>query len=357
MTRVHLQPSATKLHWLQALRGLAVLMVVFFHMAPHWALAPPLDNFVGMMRFGFAGVDLFFILSGFVVYLSAERALSPTEIWQFIKRRTLRIYLGYWPALLVVTLFSTLIFNADLPPLKKMIGSVLLLYPSLFDNWLPTAWSLTYELYFYCWIACIVCLPLRYRLGSIAITIMVLTLWNTFWLMHQPENVYGGGQPLRFVLTGYGVEFLAGALLAEIYKKFKNNWPHPALMLPLSSSLCFIGLAIGTTSHFFDRVEIMRVGSFGIFAMGLFLMALTLESSKFEAPKWLVLVGDASFSLYLLHPFLLTVAGSLRFRYLQGDQTLILIASFLLPIILTMVAILWFKGVEHPLMRKILHKR
>jgi len=348
--------SGKKLNWLQALRGIAALMVVFFHMAPHWALAYPLSKLTGIMHFGFAGVDVFFILSGFVVYTSAQNLLHSTEMLSFIKRRALRIYLGYWPALLVTAIGSAWLLNSELPPLRAMMGSIFLIYPSYFDNWLPTAWSLTYELYFYSWIVLIALLPVRYRLQSVVLSIMVLAIWNALWLMIQPEAVYGGGQSLRFILTGYGVEFLMGALIADIYKKYKSSWPRLDFMLPLCLTLIFIGLALGTTSRFFDRVEIMRVGSFGMFALGLFLLMLTLESCRLKAPKWLVLVGDASFSLYLLHPFLLSLAGLFRFKYLEGNASLILVHSVLMPVAITGVAIGWFKAVEYPLMRRVLHQ-
>ena len=344
-----------KLYWLQALRGVAALMVMFFHMEPHWALAPPLNNFAGIMRFGFSGVDVFFMLSGFVVYMSAQNVISLLDVLQFIKRRAIRIYLGYWPALLVTALGSALILKAELPSATRMLGSIFLLYPSLFDNWLTTAWSLTYELYFYGWIAGIVLLPARYRLQAIVLIIMGLTLWSSLWLMVQPQNVYGGGQPLRFLLTAYGVEFLTGAVLAEIYKKYNSCWPRPAIMLPLYVSLVCLGLALGTTSHFFDRVEIMRVGSFGVFALGLFLMALTLQTHQFRAPKWLVMTGDASFSLYLLHTLLLSLAGGFRFKYLQDNATLILLFSALMPVGITLLSVAWFKFIEYPLMRRALH--
>ena len=346
----------SKLYWLQALRGVAALMVLFFHMAPHWALAPLLNNVTGIMRFGFAGVDVFFMLSGFVVYMSAQSVVSLTGVLHFIKRRALRIYLGYWPALLVTALGSVWLLNAELPRLEHMLGSIFLLYPSIFDNWLPTAWSLTYELYFYSWIAGIVLLPARYRMQSVVLLILGLTLWNTFWLTVYPELVYGGAQPLRFLLTGYGLEFLTGVVLAEVFKKFKNQWPRPAIMLPLCLSLVCSGLALGTTSHFFDRVEIMRVGSFGVFALGLFLMTLTLQAHHFKAPNWLVVTGDASFSLYLLHTFLLSLAGQFRFNYLQGNAPLIFLLSVLLPVGITLLSITWFKTIEYPLMRKVLHR-
>ena len=69
-----------KLNWIQALRGFAALMVLFFHMRPHWKLTPTLAAFSGITQWGFAGVDIFFALSGFVVYRSARHAVPAQGI-------------------------------------------------------------------------------------------------------------------------------------------------------------------------------------------------------------------------------------------------------------------------------------
>ena len=128
--------------WLQALRALAALAVLFFHMAPHWALSPHLAPAQAWMHWGFSGVDVFFVLSGFVVYQTADKPSYSAR--RFLLRRGLRIYLGYWPVLLLT---AALAWAASAwPPLGKAVRSALLLSPSLFDNWVPTAWSLTYEL-------------------------------------------------------------------------------------------------------------------------------------------------------------------------------------------------------------------
>ncbi len=346
-----------KLDWLQALRGVAALMVVFFHMAPHWELVPALSSFTAPMKFGFSGVDVFFVLSGFVVYGSTRRIVTKADVLHFVRRRVLRIFLGYWPALLLVAAGSIWILESKLPESGKMIGSIFLIYPSLFDNWLPTAWSLTYELYFYSWIACIIWLPLRYRLQMLVICVLILTLWNVGWLMFQQTATYHGHQGFRFLLTGFGIEFLAGALLAGFYNHQKGNWPKPWIAVPLALSVSAIGLATGMTSPLFDRVEIMRVASFGIFAMGLFLITLTLQASHFRAPNWLVRIGDASFSLYLLHPFFLDVAVNLRMKHFNHNPDGVLVAALLMPLVFVALSMVWFKFIEYPLMQFFLNRK
>jgi exopolysaccharide production protein ExoZ len=339
--------------WLQALRGVAALMVVFFHMRPHWALAPQLAGALPAMHFGFAGVDVFFVLSGFVVYSSARSIVSPRDLLQFVKRRALRIYLGYWPVLLLVAAGSIWVLKTPLPDGNKMLGSVFLLYPSLFDNWLPTAWSLTYELYFYGWIAAIVFLPNRIRLRALVFTFAALTLWNTGWLVFATERVYHGTNSLRFLLSGFGLEFLAGALIAEVFQNFKTRWPSVILMLPISLSLACLGFSIGTTTPLFDRVEAMRAASFGIFAVGILLATLTLQQSHLRAPAWLTRIGDASFGLYLLHPFFLDLAVTLRMTQYNHNPTAVLLGALAMPFVFVALSLLWFRWVERPVMQLI----
>ncbi|MBH1963847.1 MAG: acyltransferase [Comamonadaceae bacterium] len=122
-------------------------MILFFHMLPHWDLVPILALTNTVTRWGFSGVDIFFALSGFVVYRSARRSIPARRVRQFVKKRLLRIYLGYWPVLLLIALTTVFVYHSSLPDLKKMVFSTLLLYPNIWDNWLPPAWSLTMEIY------------------------------------------------------------------------------------------------------------------------------------------------------------------------------------------------------------------
>lgn len=62
----------------------------------------------------------------------------------------------------------------------------------------------------------------------------------------------------------------------------------------------------GTVSPWFDRVEFLRVATFGIFDACALIFFLSLDSLGVKAPAFLVAIGDASYSLYLIHPFLFT---------------------------------------------------
>lgn len=335
--------------WLQALRGIAALMVVFFHLAPHWALDPLLINTEAITRWGFSGVDIFFVLSGYVVYQSADK--NAFSLPPFMARRAMRIYLGYWPVFLLLPI--TPFLGQPLPDTQKIITSALLLNPLLWDNWLPTAWSLTYELYFYVWIAIICSFRWFPHIGTIAIFCAILLTWNIGWYVFDPVRVHAGLQPLRFPLTGMGLEFLAGAIWAHLRKRFQILQTYPWPLMALGLVLAVTGFSIGTTSHFFDRVEILRAGSYGLAGFGFLLMALTLADMHWRAPRSLVAVGDASYSLYLLHPIMLTAFGVLRFRTIAPDSPWLLPFLLCMPVAMVLISLVWFRRVEKPVFETI----
>ncbi|MBU1351292.1 MAG: acyltransferase [Gammaproteobacteria bacterium] len=326
-------------------------MVLFFHMQPHWDMVPTLSWTSAITRWGFSGVDIFFALSGFVVYRSARRSIPAQGIWPFARKRLLRIYMGYWPVLLLIALTTVFVHHAPLPDLKKMVFSTLLLYPNIWDNWLQPAWSLTMEIYFYLWIALIALLPQRHQIKAIACMMMLLAAWGFGWLIADRQGVFNGQQPLRFVFTGLGIEFLAGALLARAYDRQVRFFRTPRIALPLCLLLMAAGLGFGSLSPYFDRVEVMRAASFGVMGVSALVLALTLEHTRSTPPAWLVLVGDASYSLYLLHTFLLDASGRMRMDLGISSPPALLLYMAVLPVVIILLSVWWFRWVEKPIMK------
>lgn len=344
-------PKKADLQWIQALRGIAALMVLFFHMHPHWDLTPILAATSVVTKWGFSGVDIFFALSGFVVYRSAQRVIPSQGIWPFAKKRLLRIYLGYWPVLLLLALTTVFVYHNGLPPVKQIAFSSLLLYPNIWDNWLQPAWSLTMEIYFYLWIALIALLPQQRQIKAIALMMAALATWGVGWLFIDPAGVFNGHQPLRYGLTGLGLEFLAGAILGHVYDHNSRLFHTPKRAIPLYAALLVSGLLLGTTSPYFDRVEVMRAASFGVMGLSALALALTLERTDFAPPIWLVTIGNASYSLYLLHTILLDAGGRIRFSLGIDSPSALLIFLLALPVAIILLSLLWYHCVEKPIMK------
>lgn len=335
-----------KLAWVQVLRGAAAIFVLLFHARPYLEKTEVLASVSPLFNYGFAGVDIFFVLSGFVVYKSALRAVCARE---FIWNRLARVYAGYWPVFLICVILPLSYKGLGGTDPMLLLRSFLLLTPNLMESLVPTAWSLTFELWFYVWVA----VGLRFFASSLryyAALLLFLTLWNFYFLMFDRENVFNGGQPLRYLFAGLGIEFLMGVFIAAAHnelRKFKLNYP------VLMAVFFCIGLATytaGTINFIFDRIEFIRFATFGIFGACVVIFFLSMDAQKIKAPAVLVTLGDASYALYLLHPFLLHLGGKLYFKLqLSGVAAALYVIAMLLVILA--ISVLWYRMLEKPLTR------
>ncbi len=144
--------GAARFHEIDLLRAVACLMVVFFHYAHRGALDgwSPAANPIGLSdfaRYGYLGVHLFFIISGFVIFLSVRNA----TVRDFFASRVSRLYPAYWVA---VPLTWVLVKFFDLPELQVSWWEMLVNL-TMVPHWFGVPyvdgayWSLGVELQFY----------------------------------------------------------------------------------------------------------------------------------------------------------------------------------------------------------------
>ena len=134
---------------LDALRGIAALMVVFFHYSVRYGqiYGYPVDT-VFHFNIGQYGVQLFFIISGFVIFLTLDKTSFAVD---FLVSRFSRLYPAYWIAItltfLIVTIFSL--------PGREVSIKIAIINLTMFQKWLGVAdvdgvyWTLAVELSFY----------------------------------------------------------------------------------------------------------------------------------------------------------------------------------------------------------------
>jgi exopolysaccharide production protein ExoZ len=322
-------------------------MVVGFHFREYLAAFKLLpDSVSDGLKFGFFGVDIFFALSGFVVGLSANRAIqSASDGGYFLLQRFARIFLGYWPVLLLLV---GAMYSVDRPPDNAWaLTSVLLLSPYHHQNWLNVAWSLTYELYFYLVVtAAFVLTPPARRRAILWVLIIAVLAWNLYWWTFARGRVFSGDQPFSFLLSTLSVEFLAGALWAMHFTRTSGR----ALgLLLLGVSFAAFGVWLGISSQAYADVSLLRASSYGVAGFGALLLACALQRTAFAAPRWLVKIGDASFSLYLLHPVCLYALGYAQRNGYCGE--LISCEALIVVWLVATVAfaLLWYRWIEQPL--------
>lgn len=278
--------SASPRRWLgiQYLRGIAACGVVVFHYFDG-PIAPAGYHFA----LGQYGVDLFFVISGFIMF-SVARA-EPAG--RFLERRLSRIYPLYWIATAIaVALYWA--FDHIHPSGTELVKS-LALWPHYSEAhrtqiWpvLVPGWSLTYELYFYAlfaiglWLRQPAVLPAAIIMAAVAIGALA-----------QPQAA-----PLKVMTNPILLEFTAGLMLAWAATT-AQRWLIPALVAALAAGLVLHGLG---AEH----------SNYGVAAAALVGAVAVLElRGRLPELVRLRLLGDASYSIYLFHsPILLVIERS-----------------------------------------------
>jgi exopolysaccharide production protein ExoZ len=286
---------------IQALRAVAALLVVLLHAFETWGeRVDPTAPGVNWEN-GAAGVDIFFIISGFVMVISSRRlADRPGAALTFLRHRIVRIVPLYWllttvkilavVALGDVVLRTTLDFNF-------VAGSYLFLpvtdSAGHFRPVLPVGWTLTYEFLFYLLFAAALAIRVDVLrvvipgLGLIAAAALARTETWPAWTILFDTIV---------------VEFVFGVALAK--------WTLRGFRLPpaLAGILVLAGFGLILTLPMVS--ENTRVLTWGIPAFAMVAGAVSLEPLVAAAlPRWLLILGDASYSIYLSHGFVLPVLG------------------------------------------------
>lgn len=339
---------------LQQLRAIAALAVVVFHVSLTLPPGAVFDVVKQWCFFGFVGVDTFFVLSGYVVTRSALVISSVPDARRFLLRRLGRVYGGYWPVLAL----AALLVLAGVPALNMRadwLASAFLASPSMDRNVMPVAYTLTYELWFYSITAVAFAAIQRSdrRRLAVLVTIAGLLAWQAMLMAWDFSAWRENRVPLTFVLSGLNLEFLAGAFVAMI-----------APIRLLTDARCFrlVGIVLlgaGSVALVLGWQwvgwTVVRAAIAGAIGLGGLLLALT-RSSQQTATRTirplLARIGDASFSLYLLHSLVLelVLVGSMQLsEWFEGARraTLAPIAV----VLSILVGLIWYRYVEHPIYR------
>jgi exopolysaccharide production protein ExoZ len=319
---------------IQFARAIAALLVVYAHIA------------VPGYNFGHFGVNIFFVISGFIMTMICCR--NPKH---FFPRRLVRIAPLYWLATLAVfglSLGRPSLLNSTTSNGFNLLKSILFIPYAKEDGqirpMLEVGWTLNYEIYFYAMIA-IALLFSRPQLATlIALGMMIFIQGICSLLLAQGYDQNAAFGPVVKFYSSYEIEeFLFGTLIYHFTSNLKNVRIHPAILLAVAlASLVYL------TCH-----QVYRIG-FGPSTVNmslpsaLFVLALVwLENENFILTK-LTLLGDASYSLYLTNQFV--VEG-----YRKIGAKILHIPIYSIPGILLVIlasalfSILIFKLIEKPM--------
>lgn len=313
---------------IQRLRALAVLLVLVGHVlaeAGHYLRLDLPGAAIPWTR----GVDIFFVVSGVVITLSARHA---TGAGDFLRRRALRIVPLYWlfTSLMVLALFLPGATKETALEPGQIVSSYLFLPWERHDGRiapvLSPGWTLNYEMTFYALFAA--AMALRVPLAGTAAALVALVGAGVILRPEAPALVFWTN-PLM-------LEFLFGIAIAQAWL---HLWPrhHPWL----GWSIAALGLLLLTLGH---QTALPRVIAAGLPAALIVAGPVLLDRAQ-AAPGPLTRLGDASYALYLSHRFVLRALTLIVMPLVPGSAAPPVAA--LLYTAIAGMAVLWIGLVVH----------
>jgi len=346
-----------KLGSIQMLRALAAIMVVFAHtivgmgrFAVGWLQHTPVRTSLGIF-----GVDLFFVISGFVIYRSAGGLTGTNAAFSFLWHRFRRVNPVYYIALLL-TIIARLpaIHRHQLPPFtgNDYLASVILFpYPGWTIPILFQAWTLPFEWYYYSVFFLLILFGVHRKGRALGLLLGGMILLG--WLLRKVPLGFIG-----FYMDPYLYEFLLGVAIGYCYRRWTPGkitaW---CLLLP--------GIALGlfwilTGYHDiargpgFQTPAELRLHAFcwgssaALIIAGCVFLEKTGETILLFRHPFILLLGDASYSIYLFHMIVLGIIAAVYMRvgfFLTAD-----LAIPIHGILEISGSLLFYKCVEKPLL-------
>ncbi|MDP9526173.1 acyltransferase family protein [Pseudomonas protegens] len=300
-----------KMENITLIRGVAASLVLVIHSFLFLGYSQPYSSNIYLTSIG---VDIFFILSGFIMTLAHwddfDRGAS--TVVTFLKKRIVRIY----PMYFIVTAVTSAVLFAAPQLFHSMEYSNILLFKSLLFMPLlvetspifviAVAWTLSYEILFYLIFAA--CLLLKRRNGLITI-VCALSIWALTGVLTKPINPVAD-----MILSTLPIEFIAGVLLCAYYKSALPPLPKKTTNL---TAILIIAVAISLFGAAQYQIQGTPLGDnkralyYITPALLIFALLFTIKlPSNLWINRTINLVGDASYSIYLTH--LLTI-GAIKF--------------------------------------------
>ena len=322
-------------------RGIAATLVVLYHVARHLdkALGAPLLK--ATFQFGHAGVDFFFVISGFIIlHVHYADIGQPSRLVHYACRRFTRVMPAYW-FVLAITILLGVGHSLGGIPVRRLAWSIIPI-PSSSVMIVGSAWTLQYELLFYALFAIII---FSRRLG-VAVFVM--------WLFVTLAAAAGGS----------GADFLPppfhGAYNAGFFMGMAAAWGLRIRALPKPRIILATGLGLFCAAAWLEDMDVLNGYAdparlaYGVPSTLIVLGVAELERRRtLSMPAMLKLLGSASFSIYLFQ-FILIGAGWQMLRVSRLDQTLPVIAQFgILALAAILGGVAAFRWIEQPLIHAV----
>lgn len=335
----------------QVLRGIAATLVVWIHTQEVISLdfIPP-----RIREVGFGGVDLFFVISGFImVHATSNRGVTPQS---FLLKRFLRVAPLYYVMTLFVALlciFLPALFKNTVIDLDSLVKTFLFIpFEKVHNRIYPIyalGWTLNYEMFFYCLFTLAMFLDTRKRVIALVSVLLALGCAGLFVTAISDYGLFAYAYTRPVIL-----DFALGMIIAMCLLLPENISPSllpvfyvtlaiGCVALPLSAYV--VGVSTSTITPTTDTLLRFGVPSAFIVAsfVGLDRLGHTIHSDLMRK------IGDSSYSIYLVH-YIVVAALSHLFVRIMGDATVLHIAAALVIMAASIVTgMLVYRFVERPL--------
>ncbi len=289
--------NADRFYDIDGLRFIAALVVVFYHYTFRGYAADgyspvPFEGLGVISRYGYLGVDLFFIISGFVILMSAGHGNSV----KFVISRFVRIYPTLWIAIILT---GSVMFWYDQAPLSLEVHNWLLNF-ALIGSYVGVPyvdgvyWSLLVELKFYFLVFVVLLFGRIHQMVPLLLGWLVVTFILTFSPVRIP---YAG----FFFFPEWSHYFIAGA---TFYLARRDGFDLAKWILLTGSLILSVYIGITTLDHPTQKYQTefspMVVGGL-IISFYVFFLLISLKKTKLFNVPWMLKFGALTYPLYLIH--------------------------------------------------------
>jgi exopolysaccharide production protein ExoZ len=341
MSFIDPQLASSTIQPIQYLRGVAAMMVVWHHARLQFPSIKEL--FPGAS--GASGVDLFFVISGFIMVVTTDGA--GTTCKEFIRRRLIRVAPLYWVltlAMVALWVVAPSVFKSLRVTWETLLLSLAFVphfsasFPGVIWPLLVPGWTLNFEMFFYLVFGLLLLAPPRWRLPSLTALFVALA---AFGIAAGPFD----SPVLRTYTSFLLLEFVAGAWIGHLWLRGHCN-------LSIGMSLALVGAGF----------VILTVGDVGVFERGNEVLGAAMVVGGVLNPRfarlsldWLSRLGDSSYSLYLTHLFTLGVMRLVWASMLPIEMDWALGLVFMVTAMLAcaIVGYLTYRWLERPMLRKL----
>jgi peptidoglycan/LPS O-acetylase OafA/YrhL len=284
--------NTQKIGSINALRFLAAMFVLFYHFCFVFYYAKTTQVDIPVLRelfkYGYLGVELFFIISGFVISLSAEGR----NAYSFLKSRLGRLYPVFWASAVVTGVFLVFggsIINQPLS-LSKFLANLTMvpqIIPGSYTLLDPSYWTLAVEIKFYFIIFLLLIFKQFKRIELFSILASIFITLGIFFT------------DIPIIWTSY---FIAGILFYKVYKEGLTPWRIFGLCNTLFISIYFALARIPSHNLNFKGTE-FNPTTITLYILSFFVMFLLISLNKIKIAnnRYINILGVLTYPLYLLH--------------------------------------------------------